>query len=48
MNPKEKAIELVDKFKSKDNAIICVNEIIEATDYTQDYWEEVKIEIESI
>jgi len=33
---------------AKHNALICVNELIEATDYTQDYWIEVKSYIESI
>ena len=58
MTPKEKAIELVDKFAlggwGKENALRCVDEIINVTvglngwiDGFQ-YWEEVKQEIEKL
>jgi hypothetical protein len=58
MSPKEKAIELVDKFAlggwGKENALRCVDEIINVTvglngwiDGFQ-YWEEVKQEIEKL
>jgi hypothetical protein len=57
MTPKEKAIELVDKFAlggwGKENALRCVDEIINVTvglngwiDGFQ-YWEEVKHKIEN-
>ena len=58
MTPKEKAIELVDKFAlggwGKENALRCVDEIINVTvglngwiDGFQ-YWKEVKQEIEKL
>jgi hypothetical protein len=58
MTPKEKAIELVDKFAlggwGKENALRCVDEIINVTvglngwiDGFQ-YWEQVKQEIEKL
>ena len=58
MTPKEKAIELVDKFAlggwGKENALRCVDEIINVTvglngwiDGFQ-YWEEVKQEIKKL
>jgi hypothetical protein len=58
MSPKEKAIELVDKFAlggwGKENALRCVDEIINVTvglngwiDGFQ-YWEQVKQEIEKL
>ena len=56
MIPKEKAKELIDRFKigndhtiAKQCALICVNEISE--DYSGDileYWQEVKQEIEKL
>jgi hypothetical protein len=58
MTPKEKAIELVDKFAlggwGKENALRCVDEIINVTvglngwiDGFQ-YWEQVKEEIKKL
>ena len=58
MTPKEKALELIDKFtfeigkfNAKQSAIISVGEILKVIEdncleYEDDYWEEVKKEIE--
>jgi hypothetical protein len=35
-----------DEYQGKQCALICVDEIIEASDYLRIYWEEVKQEIE--
>ena len=57
MTPKEKAIELVDKFAlggwGKENALRCVDEILNINSVDKDYdlsnyWEEVKQEIEKL
>jgi hypothetical protein len=69
MTPKEKAIELVNKFmphssgnsnnnEAKQCALIAVDEIVEFTKYekqkfendrfSEDYWQEVKKEIEAL
>jgi len=57
MTPKEKAIELVEKFKElydygslgKDCALIAVDEIINVTEFFElEYWYKVKQEIEKL
>jgi len=58
MTPKEKAIELVEKFrnlgvnnyeyKSKQCALIAVDEIMKAHAFDKMYWEEVKQEIKKL
>lgn len=51
MTPKEKAEDLLFKFKSINASLICVNEILNILDdyYTaRKYWEAVKSEIEAI
>jgi len=56
MNPKEKAQELVDKYynqvESKGCAINCaliaVDEILDKDGFNNDYWKEVKYEIEKL
>jgi hypothetical protein len=57
MSPKEKAIELVDKFAlggwGKENALRCVDEILSINSVDKDedlsnYWEKVKQEIEKL
>lgn len=36
MTPKQKAIELIEKLQTKENAIICVDEIINLIIYNQE------------
>ena len=36
MTPNQKAIELIEKLQTKENAIICVDEIINLIIYNQD------------
>ena len=59
MSPKEKAIELVDRFtfncrecdNAKQCALIAVDEVLDIAQYSGDkeyaYWQEVKYEIEN-
>ena len=60
MTPKEKALELIDKFtfeigkfNAKQSALISVGEILKVIEdncleYEDDYWEQVKKEIEKL
>ena len=60
MTPKEKALELIDKFtfeigkfNAKQSALISVGEILKVIEdncleYEDDYWEQVKKEIENL
>ena len=60
MTPKEKAKELIDKYEFvyiqnytskhevKECALIAVNEIIDKDGYNNDYWNEVKQEIQKL
>ena len=60
MTPKEKAEELFEKFNSPDTtyhpyvhnaqqcALIAVDEIIDKDGYNNDYWKEVKQELEKL
>ena len=60
MNAKEKAKELVDRYKfylgneqenikeAKDCALIAVDEILDKDGYNNDYWQEVKQEIKNL
>ena len=53
MSPEEKAKDLLEKFNNIQDAIICIDEIVEELELYQDeedvcfeYWDEVKEELE--